>query len=176
MEAKKGLTIDDYGRPIIQGQQLVELLLAGKSVDNLLLDTEDEDVRLYISNQEDLLNKTTNFQSPEAIDFDDFHSARSNNWKIPEEYKTLDVKSWLLARCSLSQEKDRVEEEYEMYEERGLQDLLRFFIYLVDHFRSKNLLWGVGRGSSVSSYILYLIGIHRVDSLKYNLSIKEFLK
>jgi len=34
----------------------------------------------------------------------------------------------------------------------------------------------VGRGSSVSSYILYLIGIHRVDSLRYGFSISDYLK
>ena len=35
---------------------------------------------------------------------------------------------------------------------------------------------GVGRGSSVASYILYLIGVHRIDSIKYNLDWKEFLR
>jgi len=49
-------------------------------------------------------------------------------------------------------------------------------IYFVDTLRKHNILWGVGRGSSVSSYILYLIGIHRIDSIKYNLNIGEFLK
>jgi len=42
--------------------------------------------------------------------------------------------------------------------------------------RKNNLVWGVGRGSSVSSYLLYLIGVHKVDSYKYRLDIKEFLK
>jgi DNA polymerase III alpha subunit len=55
-------------------------------------------------------------------------------------------------------------------------DLLRYLKYLVDTMRSKNILWGVGRGSSVASYCLYLLGIHKVDSVKYDLDIKEFLK
>ena len=42
--------------------------------------------------------------------------------------------------------------------------------------KDNNIVYGVGRGSSVSSYILYLIGVHRVNSLKFNLDIKEFLK
>jgi len=49
-------------------------------------------------------------------------------------------------------------------------------IYIVDMMRKNNLVWGVGRGSSVASYVLYLIGIHKIDSLKYNLNIEEFLK
>ena len=42
--------------------------------------------------------------------------------------------------------------------------------------RKNNIVWGVGRGSSVSSYVLFLMGVHKVDSMKYNLDIKDFLK
>ncbi len=54
--------------------------------------------------------------------------------------------------------------------------VLNLLLYLVDHFRTNKIVWGVGRGSSVASYILYLIGIHKVDSIKYDLDIGEFLK
>lgn len=176
METKKGLKLDDYGRPVIDSEQFVELLLQGKSVDRLLVDYEDTDIQLYISHQRDLLNKSTSFQTPENKDFEEFHVSRADSWLIPDEFRSLDVKKWLIDRCKTDIQRQRVEEEYGMFCERGLLDLLRFFIFLVSHLRSKNFLWGVGRGSSVSSYILYLIGIHRVDSLKYDLSIKEFLK
>ena len=62
------------------------------------------------------------------------------------------------------------------FEKRGMSDLLRYMIYLVDFMRENNIVWGVGRGSSVASYILYLIGIHSVDSMKYNLDWREFLR
>jgi DNA polymerase III alpha subunit len=55
-------------------------------------------------------------------------------------------------------------------------DLLFYLKYLVDTLRENKVLWGVGRGSSVASYVLYLIGVHKIDSLKYNLDIAEFLK
>ena len=63
-----------------------------------------------------------------------------------------------------------------MFEERKMMNVLRFLIYLVDSMRKNKIVWGVGRGSSVASYVLFLIGIHKVNSLKYNLDIKEFLK
>ncbi len=63
-----------------------------------------------------------------------------------------------------------------MFEERGLMPVLQLLIYIIDTMRKYNKLWGVGRGSSVSSYVLYLLGVHKVDSYKYNLDIKEFLK
>jgi len=62
------------------------------------------------------------------------------------------------------------------YKARNLFPVLQLLIYIIDTMRKNNLVWGVGRGSSVSSYLLYLIGVHKVDSVKYNLNIKEFLK
>jgi DNA polymerase III alpha subunit len=47
---------------------------------------------------------------------------------------------------------------------------------MVDTFREEKIVWGVGRGSSVASYVLYLLGVHKVDSLKYNLNVDEFLR
>ena len=55
-------------------------------------------------------------------------------------------------------------------------DLLRWCKYFVDTCTNNDILWGVGRGSSVASYILYLIGVHRINSIKYNLDWKEFLR
>ena len=57
-----------------------------------------------------------------------------------------------------------------------MMDLLRFLKYMVDKFRENTILWGVGRGSSVASYCLYLLGVHKINSLKYDLDIKEFLR
>ena len=70
----------------------------------------------------------------------------------------------------------RVEEELALYKARNLYPILQLMIYIVDMMRKNNLVWGVGRGSSVASYVLYLIGIHKIDSIKYNLDIEEFLK
>ena len=55
-------------------------------------------------------------------------------------------------------------------------NLLYYLKYLIDTMRKNNIIWGVGRGSSVSSYVLYLLGVHKVNSLKYHLDIKEFIK
>ena len=70
----------------------------------------------------------------------------------------------------------RVEMELGMYKERGLYPILQLLVYIIDTMRQNNLVWGVGRGSSVSSYLLYILGVHKVDSHKYELDIKEFLK
>lgn len=98
-------------------------------------------------------------------------------WMTPEPWSNIDVKSFLLGKISGDPVKiARVEMELEKFEERQLLDLLKFLIYFVKTLRENKVIYGVGRGSSVASYILYLIGIHRIDSLKYNMDIKEFLK
>jgi DNA polymerase III alpha subunit len=63
-----------------------------------------------------------------------------------------------------------------LFKERGLEPMLRFMIYLVKVMQDNNILWGVGRGSSVSSFLLFLVGLHQVNPIKYNLDIKEFIR
>jgi len=98
------------------------------------------------------------------------------DWFIPNEYKQIDIRNWLLSKCTSQEQTDRVELELSLFEKQGMADILNVMIYVVDTLRSQNIVWGVGRGSSVSCYCLYLIGIHKIDSLKYDLPINEFFK
>ena len=102
----------------------------------------------------------------------------SKEFNIPLHYKELDVEKYIRERL-VQRDPDeigRVEMELDMYRERGLFPVLQLLIWIVDTMRKHNLVWGVGRGSSVSSYLLYILGVHKVDSYKYDLDIKEFLK
>lgn len=107
---------------------------------------------------------------------DEFHAYNQQNWHMPNEYKQLDIAEHILSLCSTDAELQRVAEELLLYQERNLFDLLRFMKYLVDTLRKHNIVWGVGRGSSVASYILYLLGVHKINSMYYDLDVKEFLK
>lgn len=102
----------------------------------------------------------------------------SQEFDIPERYKTLEVDEYIRAiPHSDGPEGDaRIELELELFRTRNLFPVLQTLIYIVDTMRKNNIVWGVGRGSSVASYCLYLIGVHRINSLKYNLDIHEFLK
>ena len=113
---------------------------------------------------------------PSDVGVEEFHSALQQQWQMPDSYKKLDIAQYVLDKCKTDQELQRVGEELILYQERDLFDLLRFMKYLVDTLREHNLVWGVGRGSSVASYVLYLLGVHRIDSLYYDLDIAEFLK
>ena len=95
---------------------------------------------------------------------------------MPEKYKSLDIAKYILNLCKTDRELQRVGMELLLFQERNMFDLLRFLVYIVDVMREHDIVWGVGRGSSVASYVLYLIGIHKIDSIFYDLDIEEFLR
>ena len=106
----------------------------------------------------------------------------SKEFNIPEHYKGIGVEAYirgLIPREGGSTTESpllRVEQELAEFRARNLFPVLQLLIYIVDTLRKNNLVWGVGRGSCVASYCLFLIGIHKVNSLEYNLDLREFLK
>jgi DNA polymerase III alpha subunit len=99
-----------------------------------------------------------------------------NNWHMPDEYADYNIRTHLENLCKTKEELTRVRYELELYEDRGLTIALNFLRYLERVCDDNDIVLGVGRGSSVSSYCLFLLGIHRINSIKYKLDIKEFLK
>jgi DNA polymerase III alpha subunit len=98
------------------------------------------------------------------------------DWDLPEDYSTFDILSFVLSKCNSDSARDRVNSEWIEFENRGMIIVLRFLKYFVDTLTNQKLIWGVGRGSSTASYILYLLEVHRIDSLEYDLPITDFLK
>ena len=113
---------------------------------------------------------------PSSQTVKEFDEELRNRWFIPDEYRDFDIAKFVLDQCADEAELQRAGEELLLYQERDMFMLLRYLKYLVDTMRKHNIVWGVGRGSSVSSFVLYLIGIHKINSLYYDLSIHEFLK
>ena len=105
-----------------------------------------------------------------------FDNINQSKWFIPDEYKNLDIAKIVLDRCKDDSELQRAGKELLMFQERELFPLLCYLKYLVDTMRKHNVIWGVGRGSSVASFVLYLLEVHRINSLYYDLPIEEFLK
>jgi DNA polymerase III alpha subunit len=97
-------------------------------------------------------------------------------WNMPEKYYELNVLQWLLDKCQTDEEKTRVEAEYSLFEKKKFIKVLQFLIYFIDTLRANNIVWGVGRGSSVASFCLFLIGVHKINPMQYNLNHTEFLR
>ena len=98
-----------------------------------------------------------------------------SQWFIPKEYQLMDIEAFLIDSCH-KQNLDRMLQELELYRTHDLIPVLKAMKYVVDTLRNNNIVWGVGRGSSVASYVLFIIGIHKIDSVKYKLPITEFFK
>jgi DNA polymerase-3 subunit alpha len=106
----------------------------------------------------------------------DWDKTNQQQWHMPDEYKNLDIAQYILDLCDGEAELQRVGEELLLYQERDLFNLLRYLKYLVDIMTENRVIWGVGRGSSVASFVLYKLGVHRINSLHYKLNISEFLR
>ena len=169
------ILLDTYSRQILNEDQAVEMLYADPELDisNLCL----EDVSKFNGASAKLYHNTMLKQLGELdLDVVDFHKQNQNNWNMPNKYKNMDIAKYILDLCKTDAELQRVGKELLLYQERGMFNLLCFLVYMVDVMRDNNVVWGVGRGSSVASYVLYLIGIHKIDSIFYALDIEEFLR
>jgi DNA polymerase III alpha subunit len=104
-------------------------------------------------------------------------------WVLPDSYKYSNLNDYLIGladkieKDSLYDKRiERLSHEIWVFEEQSLDEVLRCLIYGVETMREKNVVWGVGRGSSCSSYLLFLLGLHSVDPVKYDIDFSDFIK
>jgi DNA polymerase III alpha subunit len=114
--------------------------------------------------------------APDRGPLEDFDYKNINTWHMPAKYNSINVLEWLLEKCHDDDERMRVQLEYSLFEKKKFIKVLQFLIYFVDILRTNNMVWGVGRGSSVASFCLFLIGVHKINPMLYNLDITEFLR
>lgn len=169
---------DKFGQAYTTTEELCELLYRDPAVDLSRFLVEDWDqyntsVKLTYS---DLPQVQEYHPLPPDCDIDAFHQMQQSTWHMPAEYLQLDIAKYLLDLCKSEVELQRVGQELLLYQERDLFNLLRYLKYFVDTMRANLVVWGLGRGSSVASYVLYLLGVHRINSIYYDLPIEEFLK
>jgi len=168
---------DSLGVPRFTEKDLVDMIHKGH-VDKCTQVLREESTEIEKFNQSaDLFsNPHLKKYTPPLVAQDEFDSIMQSEWFMPSEYQEINVYDTLVTRCKDQQEVDRVTEELDEYEKRDMINVLRYIIFLVDFMRENNIVWGVGRGSSVASFVLYLIGIHRVNSIQYGLDFREFMR
>jgi len=167
---------DQYGRRYTDSNELCNLLYSNPNLDLSLFQVEDP--QEYNKSRDELHAEVPWLRGyvelGETVSF--FDNRWQSKWRMPDEYKELDIAAYVLGLCTQDYELQRVGEELLLFQERDAFNLLRYMKYLVDTLRKNNVVWGVGRGSSVASFVLYKLEVHRVDSLYYNLDITEFLR
>lgn len=168
-----------FGEIVYNETDLCNLILQGHTLTDFRGLTVDQkiDIEKLIAVLEEPGQLST-WTSPtnETVSVPDYDNIKQHNWFMPDKYKEFDIAEYVLALCATDQELQRVADELLKYQERNLFNLLRYLKYLVDIMHENKVIWGVGRGSSVASYVLYKMGVHKIDSLYYDLDVGEFLR
>jgi len=164
---------DNYGQLIFTEDDLCDIFYSdpNKKFDKTVLIDKPISVNLDLDYFPKLKSCEDNKMSTEEFD-----KKNQKNWHMPVEYKEMDIAKFILDKCNNDSELQRAGQELLLFQERNLFDLLKYLKYLVDIMRENNIVWGVGRGSSTASFVLYLLGVHKINSLYYDLSVEEFLK
>ena len=167
--------INDHGDVIFSEEDVIELLYTDPNFDISKLYLND--IGKYSQSLRELgidlpvINTAPKREKPELFD-----KANCEHWHMPEKYYQINVLQWLLDKCQNDEEKMRVQTEYALFEQKKFVRVLQFLIYFIDTLRANNEVWGVGRGSSVASFCLFLIGVHKINPMLYGLDIREFLR
>lgn len=176
MPVKMIMKQNKFGEMIFNESDVMDLVMQGHDISRFDGMIVDESVVLDC--WPDWVSIVPNFQKQRfhTISVPEFHAKLQQHWHMPQQYRDMDIAAHVLNLCDNEAQLQRCGAELMMYQERNLFDLLRYLKYLVDIMRDNNIIWGVGRGSSVASYVLYKLGVHRIDSMYYNLDIEEFLR
>lgn len=168
---------DQYSRPMIRECDLVDLLYRDPDADlsGLYVDEPTKHNEAVRSNYSEI----PLIDALEKIEIDpsEWHMQNRHDWYMPDSYKNMDIAAWVLEQCQGNEtELQRCGQELLEYAARDLLPLLQYLKYLVDTMTQAGIVWGVGRGSSTASFVLHKIGVHRINSIKYDLPIEEFFK
>lgn len=166
------------GDSTIEPDVIADMVLKGMSLKRGIFVSE-------VTEEIEKFNQISDYQLEEKVQ----NRPLRFDWNIPEKYQTMNLRTFLLKKLesevdrneALSAEDidlriERIDDELDRYYKSNSNLLLRTTVFIIDTFREKNIVWGVGRGSACSSYILYLIGIHDIDSVHYDLDISDFLR
>lgn len=166
------MRLDLFSNPIFNDKDILEALYKGHPLSpEMFVEPNDDIKRLEEISGLEFWTPLDNHN----ISLEEYDTSMQSDWFIPEKYKNLDIEAFLVDQCP-EENYQRLVEELQEYRARNLVNLLRWLKYFVDTCSENNVLWGLGRGSSLASYVLFLLDVHSVDSVKYNLDWREFLR
>lgn len=148
----------------VDPEMVPELFMLGIPLNRIVVNRHNEDTELFNRLSDDVLADEKLENSPFDL-----------TWQVPEEYKHIDLRSHVMGLLPKDDRyAARAEAELKEIERRGMELLVKTLIYVVDQFKASGTVWGVGRGSSCASLVLYLIGLHKVDPIRFNIPMAEF--
>lgn len=165
------------GKSSMSSNRIADILLSGKSIEQLCPIEIDSAVKKF------------NLYADQNLEIKYDIGDLDTSFTIPEKYKTINLKDYIFKKLLEVVERDvitdendieirisRVNKELYLFNEYKMEDLVRTVIYIIDTFENNSIVWGTGRGSSCACYSFYLIGLHEVDSILYELELNEFFR
>lgn len=167
------------GVSIVPPEAVARCLLLGVQPSELRVSEEDWEINQFNLNVPDEL--TIKVDAPEPVNL-------SFQWQLPEPFHGWsedDLERFIAIQFELNCPSDYTQEQYdaatvrlgaelEEIKRRGMVEFMKTICYVLSVFREKGAVWGVGRGSSCASYILFVLGLHAVDCIRLDVPMEEF--
>jgi DNA polymerase III alpha subunit len=169
------MKLDKFANPIFNEADIFDVLYSGHQIALSDIVVDDNYELSQLANIAEI-NFATIDNSLYDLSIEEFDSKAQDLWFMPESYYSFDVQEYCISKCKSTIEKERVLAELTEFKNRNMIRVLQWLKFFVDTCLEENIIWGVGRGSSVSSFVLYLLNVHKIDSIKYNLDWREFLR
>lgn len=167
------------GVSVIEAEMVAQSLLRGVAPSFLRVQKMNWEVEQFNLNVPDELCIQEDHAEPVKLDL---------RWKLPEKYMELNLENRIVAafmsrsdeflrKYGVEQYDEaivRIAAEVEQIQLHGMVEFFKTVIYILDTFKEKGVIWGVGRGSSCACYILFILGLHAVDCIKLDVPMSEF--
>lgn len=162
-----GCTEDQLCFFLMERRDLLSKVCVEEITPNITLfnDHNNSKVRLTVKKQIDQLKYDWLIDLPSDDDVTNMVLDRVDDYILKRKLNTRDEQAVL----------NRVMVELSLFKRIGKWEYLKTLISIISEMREQGVVWN-GRGSAASSFVLFLIGVHRVDSYLYNLPLEEFFK
>jgi len=177
IDGESSLSIDTICDRIFSGEEPTEILK-----NNLISERDQKEIKRFLTLTPEHKNVQAVFKDKASIkkldtsfDIHDSYKNKSIEHVLVKKLKGEIIKKNLTDDETMERV-DRIEKEIQLFRNHGLHDVLGACLYIVDTLKRRSVVWGPGRGSACCSYVLYLIGIHNIDSVAFELEINEFLR
>ena len=154
------------GMSIVDDKYATTLLLNNGEIPNHIKVLESRDSKLF----KEKYNKDIS-SSGEEIEM-----APDTTYDESDLKKIIDGISLPRDNTNSKLHNERLQKELDYFNNNNLNYIIVKMYSLIKQFKEDNVIWGVGRGSSCACYIFYLLEVHDINPIKFDIDFREFSK
>ena len=159
--------VTECGHSIVSEYEMARSILKGNQSKSLVFKSEASDY--YDAKYETCTSIDESMVTDQCETTDHAHTQEDYQYVVD-----LLMKSDRLSHDEQSLK--RLEQELEFFD-REHHILFIIQVYgLISQFKNDNVVWGVGRGSSCASYVLFLLEVHDINPVAFDIPFSEMSK